>query len=352
MSPRRVAAIVTKDLRDAMRDGRVLLLLLLPIALAIFYNSTTPDEDELPKTAVVVVDPERIGVADRLREAASRSVEVDMLSAPDARAARRIVDADDAAFAVVAEPPANADVLLPENASATAQSVVALVPGAVAAAADRPPPSDVRIERLPVAASDQRPADLLEQRTILIVVCVVMLLSFVALLVVPIQTAEEIGTGTFGALRLAATGPEILAAKALCGLLYAVAGTLITMLITGAVPADPVGFYAAALGLAISLVGFGLLLGMLSGNANQINTYGGFLILPIVAIATAVLIVDSGVLQLVLDVLPFSQGARLLFDSIASERPFDTGPLAWLVLAAWTVLGFTVLTRVAIRREA
>jgi ABC-2 type transporter len=348
VSLRRVSAILAKDLRDALRDGRILLLLLLPIALAVFYNSTTPDEDELPETTVVVVDEQRLGVADRLRETAARSVEIETLSAPDARAARRIVDADDAAFAVVAEGRGRAEILLPRNASPTAQSVVALVPAAV----QESPSSGVRVSPLPVSAADRRPADLLEQRTILVVVCVVMLLSFVALLVVPIQTAEEIGTGTFGALRLAATGPEILAAKAVCGLLYAVAGTVLTMVITGAAPADPVAFYAAAFGLALSLVGFGLLVGMLSGNANQINTYGGFLILPVVFVATAVLIVDSGVLELLLDVLPFSAGAQLLFDGVASERPFETGGFSWLVLAGWTALGFAVLTRVASRREA
>ena len=357
MSLRRIFAILGKDLREAMRDGRIMIVLLLPIALAIFYNSTTPEDNERPQTAVVVVDPDGLGVADSLRTAAERSVEIDMLSARDAQEARRIVDADDAAFAVIApgadgDVPVRAEILLPENATPTAQSVVALVPDAVTAAAGREPVTDVQVQPLPVAASDRRPADLLEQRTILVVVCVMMLLSFVALLVVPMQTAEEIGSGTFGALRLAATGPEILAAKALSGLLYAAAGTVLTMFITGALPAEPVAFYAAALGLAISLIGFGLMLGLLSGNANQINTYGGFLILPIVGLATAVLIVESGVFAIVLDILPFSQGTRLLFDAVSEEQPFDAGPTAWLVLGAWTVIGFAILARVAARREA
>jgi hypothetical protein len=65
-----------------------------------------------------------------------------------------------------------------------------------------------------------------------------------------------------------------------------------------------------------------------------------------------VLIGDSGVLEIVLDVLPFSQGAQLLFDGIATERPFDTGAISWLVLVAWTVAGFFILARVASRREA
>jgi ABC-2 type transport system permease protein len=357
VSPRRVLAILVKDLVDAGRDGRIATLLILPVLLAVFYNATTEDEDELPETTIVVVDPGRTGLADTLRERASRSVQVTVRSAPDARAARRVVDADDAAFALVAEgpargeAPARARILLPENASPTAQAVVALVPDAVAAAADRPPGAQVAVERLPVAASDRRPVDLLDQRVILIVVCIVTLLGFVSLLVVPMQTAEEIGTGTYGALRLAATGPEILAAKALSGLLYALVGTLAIVLITGVSPDSPLAFYGAAVALAISMVGFGMLIGMVSGNPTQINTYGAFLVLPVIGLATAVLVVDSGLFATILDVLPFSQGARLLFDGISAEEPFGAGAVAWLVLVGWTVLGFAVLARVAGRRE-
>ena len=289
MSPRRITAILVKDLREAMRDGRILVLLLLPIGLAVFYNSTAPDENERPETTVVVVDPARTGVAKELSKAAASSVKLTVRTAPDARAARRIVvDDDDAELAIVAagapagDAPPRAEILLDENASPTAQSVAALVDDAVAAAAGRPPASTVAVRRLPVASSDREPADVIDSATILVVVCLLMLLGFVALVVVPMQTAEEIGSGTFGALRLAATGSEILAAKALCGLLYAVVGTLLTMFVTGVDVHDPLRLYGGALALAISLVGFGLLLGFMSGNANQINTYGGFLVLPVI----------------------------------------------------------------------
>jgi hypothetical protein len=236
--------------------------------------------------------------------------------------------------------------------SPTAQSVVALVDDAVAAAAGRPPASAIGVQRLPVATSDREPSEVIDTGTILVVICIVMLLGFVALIVVPIQTAEEIGSGTFGALRLAATGPEILTAKAVCGLIYAIVGTLLTIFITGVEVHDPVRLYGGALALAISLVGFGLLLGFMSGNANQINTYGGFLVLPVILAGTAVLLVDSGIGKLVLDVLPFSQGTRLLFDGVSPEEPFGTGAVAWLVLGAWSLAGFAVLTRVASRRDA
>lgn len=116
-------------------------------------------------------------------------------------------------------------------------------------------------------------------------------------------------------------------------------------------PADPLVFVLAALGLTVSLVAFGVLLGLLSGNANQINTFGGLLVIPVVALCFAVLIVDSGVLAAALDVLPFTQGTRLLFDAIGEEPVFAAGAVAWCVLGAWTLLGFALLARVVGRRE-
>ena len=69
------------------------------------------------------------------------------------------------------------------------------------------------------------------------------------------------------------------------------------------------------------------------------------------AITFAVLFVESPAVKLLFDVLPFSQGARILFDAISPAEPFGTGPVAWAVLAGWCVLGFAVLARVASRRE-
>jgi hypothetical protein len=109
---------------------------------------------------------------------------------------------------------------------------------------------------------------------------IIVFVTFVAMIVVPIQTAEELETGTFGALRLAATGPEILAAK-----------------------------------------------------------------------AVAVFFVEAGIFGTILDLLPFSQAAKLLGNGLSTPAPFDTGPLAWIVIAAWALLGYAILARIASRRE-
>jgi ABC-2 type transport system permease protein len=353
----RIWAILAKDLRDAMRDGRVVIVLLLPIAIAIYFAATTDDTEERPRTTVVVVDPGELGVAAALRERTARAVEVRTKTAPDADRARELVDADEAAFAVVVagrpagDEPARVEVLLPENATPTAQSVVGAVPDAVTAATGREPPVTVQTRALPVSAADQSPAELIDQRTLMIVISLVMLIAFVSLLVIPIQTAEEIETGTFGALRLAATGTEILAAKALNGLIYGVGGVVLVTVITGLEPTSWPAYVGACLLLLLSMVGFGLLLGLSSGNANQINTYGGFFLVPVIFLAVAVVIVDGGIFDTILTLIPFSAATELMLDATTPERPFDTGILSWLVLAVWTILGLLLVSRIATRRE-
>lgn len=202
-----------------------------------------------------------------------------------------------------------------------------------------------------VASDDPEPSDLIEPTALNVLFAIVFLAAFVAMMVVPIQTAEEFETGTFGALRLAATAPEILSAKALAGYVFAAGGAALMVVLTGVEIHDPLLFFGSALALIVSLVGFGLLMGLLVPNSNTINTYAAFFLTPLVGVSLAVFFVDSGIFAVILDVLPFSQAAKLLANGISPQAPFDAGVTAWLVIAAWAVAGYAVLAWVAPRRE-
>jgi hypothetical protein len=223
------------------------------------------------------------------------------------------------------------------------------VPDALTRATGREPPA--RTQVVGVAPADQKPYEIVEARSVTVLLTIILLVAFVAMMVVPIQIAEELETGTFGALRLAATGSEVLAAKALAGFIYGVAGIGVTIFLTRLDVHDPLLFGAAAVALIASLVGFGLLLGLLVPNSNAINTYGAFFLIPFVGLAGAVFFVESGVLMTILDVLPFSQAARLLGNGMSAREPFDAGLSSWLVIAAWALLGYAVLARITARRE-
>lgn len=352
MSLKRILAILGKDLRDAFRDGRVAVLLILPIALAVFYNQTVKDEDDLPSVKVAIADPQDRGLGRQLERLADRSVEVKAESVGDERAARKALD-DDADVGVVVRPgsggtEAEATVLIPGDADPEAQGLAALVPDALTRAVGRTPAVQVQTDTV---QTDQKAFDRLGQRTFTVLITLVLLAGFVALIVVPLQTAEELETGTFGALRLAVTGPEVLAAKALAGLLYILVGFVLTALLTGLDIDQPVQFVGAAFALGISLVGFGVLLGLLVPNTTTINTYASFLLIPVIGLAVAAFVVDGGVIDTICDVLPFSQASRLLGDSLTSASLFDGAALSWLVVVLWSAAGLALLVRVAARRE-
>jgi hypothetical protein len=354
MKLRSIGAILLKDLRDAGRDGRILVLLLLPIGLAVFYNAVIGDKNELPTTKVAIVDPGNRGVAQQLRRSAGKSVAVKVKRSRDAASARKLVADDKVALAVVVAPvararPLRAQILVSEDVSPTAQSVVALVPDALTRASGREPPVQPTIQEVPRA--DPKPYDIVDQRALTVLIMIIVLVTFVAMIVVPIQTAEELETGTFGALRLAATGPEILAAKAVAGFIYGLVGVALTVVVTKLHLADPLLFFGATLALVVSLVGFGLLMGLLVPNSNAINSYAVFLLFPLLGLAVAVFFVEAGTFGTILDLLPFSQAAKLLGNGLSAPAPFDTGPLAWVVIAAWALLGYAILARIASRRE-
>jgi hypothetical protein len=348
MSPRRVLAILVKDLRAAWRDGRILVLLLLPIGVGVF--SATANDETLPTTRVVVVDQRDGSVSRELRNVVGTSAKLELTRAPGAEAARKLVAEEEVDLAVVVAPAGapRAEILVAADASPTGQSIVELVPIALARAAGNEPAARPPVHVVP--AADQKPADIIgpsfdELFSILLFVI------FVAMMVVPMQTADELETGTFGALRLAARGSEILAAKALAGYIYGVTGVGLTVLLTGLDVHDPLLFFGAALALIISLVGFGLLLGLLMPNTSAINTYAGFLIAPLVFLAGAVFSFESGIVGAILDVLPLSQAVKLLADGVSPQPPFDAGPFAWLVILVWALAGYAILARIASRRE-
>jgi ABC-2 family transporter protein len=354
VSARRIVAILIKDLRDAGRDGRILLLLLTPIAGAFLFNATSPNPHELPTAQVAVVDANGHGVAHELRTAAGHSVNVDVRYTHDRISAQKLVAAKDVDFAVVVAPgerpgPARAEILVSEGASPTAQSVIALVPDALTRAAGRTPAAQTQLRV--VAAAHHKPGDLLESREVTVLVMIVLLLVFVAMMVVPIQVAEEVETGTLGALRLAAPGAEILAAKALAGFLYGLAGVGLTVLLTQIHVHNPLQLFAAAFALTASLVGFGLMMGLLWPNSAAINTYAGFLTLPLIGLAAAALFIDPGVFATILDLLPFPQATKLLADGLSPQTPFHAGLGSWAVIATWALLGYIILARIASRRE-
>jgi hypothetical protein len=348
MSPRRILAILTKDLKESWRDGRILVLLTLPIGVGVF--SAIVNDETLPTTRVAVVDQRDGAVTRELRSITGKSAKLELTRAADPAAAHRLVADEEVDVAVVVAPSGapRAEILVAADASPAGQSIVELAPVALARSAGREPPARPPVHVVPPA--EQKPADIIGS-SFDELFAILLFIIFVALMVVPMQTAEEIETGTFGALRLAATGPEILTAKALAGYVYGAVGVGLTVWLTGLEVHDPVLFGTATFALIGLLIGFGLLLGLLLPNTSAINTYAGFLVAPLVFLAGAVFTFDSGIPGAIFDVLPFSQAVKLIADGVSPQQPFGAGPFSWLVIAVWALAGYGLLARLATRRE-
>jgi len=131
-----------------------------------------------------------------------------------------------------------------------------------------------------------------------------------------------------------------------------VVASVLLLSVTRVVPERIVLFVLAALALGITMIGFGLLLGGLFRSANQLNTWGGVVLLPVIAPAFVVGLPIPGWLETICDFLPTSQGARVMIDSTANQSYFGQTWLSFVVIIAWALAAYTLLVyRLARRTE-
>lgn len=357
MSAARIWAIFAKDAVDALRDARILVALVVPIGLAIFYGQVF-DDDVTRLQATVAVAGET-ALADSLA-VSDASAEVQVRRVP-ASEARRLVAEDEVDLGLVV--PAGFDgsvragrspelgVLLDgDGVSGAAGLVQARLDGALQALAGQRPAAVLRPE-LVAAGDDGSVFDRITLSRFFVVGSVAMLISFIAFLVVPVILSEEIERKTLDALLLAARPSEILLAKALVGLLYTALAVPLTLLLTGLAPEDPARFVLGAAGLAVSLIGFGLLFALALGNANRVNTWSG---VAVIAVTIPVFLVGAPLSRLVtlaVAATPTGAGTRLMVDGMEGEALLGSSAASVAVLLAWAAVGYLVLVRALSRRE-
>jgi ABC-2 type transport system permease protein len=359
MSLARIWAILRKDLVDAIRDGRVLAIIIVPIALGVLYSVIYPDEEPRPTATVVVVGSADAGrVAQQLPRDVRRALDLTVERQRDERRARKQVEDDDADVAVVIPegllgearagraPPLR--ILVGPQASPAARAVVELLPGTIGRMTDRAPAVTADVQA--VEATSPSVVDELGLRRYFVLAAIVMVIGFIALLATPIVLAEEIEKRTIEALLLAARGSEVLTAKALVGVVYSVVATAITLALTRVPIERPGLFLLGVVGTIVSLVGFGLVLAYLFRSADKLNTWGWVLLMPILVPAFIVGVPVPDWLDVVAQATPTGQGMRTMVDGSLPADVFGGLGVAVAVFAVWGVLGFLVLSRVLQRR--
>lgn len=362
MNLSRVWTILRKDLLDAIRDGRILAIIIVPIALGVMYSVIYPDHEPRPTADVVVVgsptntDAKRLSVA--LPRDVDRSLDLKVTYRSDERKARETVADDDADVAIVVPEGLIADAkagrapplstLVGPKASPTARAVIDLLPSTIGKLADRPPAVQVAVRDV----TPQHPSvvDELGLRNYFVLAAVVMTVGFIGLLATPIVLAEEIEKRTIEALLLAARGPEVLVAKALVGVIYSAIATAILLALTGVPIERPAIFVLGALGMVVSIVGFGLCLAYVFRSADKLNTWGWVIVMPVIVPGFVVGLDPPGWADGLFRALPSGQGMRLMIDGALPSDVFGGVPLAIVVFLVWGAGGLLLLSRLLQKR--
>ena len=182
-------------------------------------------------------------------------------------------------------------------------------------------------------------------RKYFVLVAIALEIGMISMLAVPIILTEEVEKHTIDALVLVTSYLDIVVAKALVGLAYIVVAVGLLLSITRIAPERIALFVGALLALSVTLIAFGLLIGGLFRSANQLNTWGGVILLPILAPAFAVGLPIPGWLNTVFDFFPTSQATKVMIDSMTSTQFFGDAWLAFLVMIAWAVAAYALLVR-------
>jgi len=354
--------IFRKDLRDAIRDARVLVAVIVPLGLGILYGQIFSDEAPTLEVDIAYTAAGQTQLLDTLQTAAGPAVKLNFSAYDDEAAVREHVADEDADLGLVI--PAGFDEAVAEGSSppltviraqtsSDADLITAILDGALRTMAGQQPPATIQqeiIDEPPSAA--QAIVEELGLRRYFVVAVAVMLVAMIGMLAVPVILAEEAEKKTLDALVMAVSYSDVIVAKALVGLVYVVISVGLLLGLTGVAPEQPALFIGALLTLSLALIGFGLLLGGVFKNANQLNTWSGFILLPVIAPAFIAGLPMPDVVEVLLKLLPTSQAVQLMINGLSGRAYYSDTWLGFVVILAWTALAYLLLLRTLQRREA
>lgn len=364
MHPGMILTIFKKDVRDAIRDSRVIAALLIPLGVGVFYGYVFDDDEfTLPPVEVAYFADNGSQLPAQLEQMTAGAADLEITEHANPESVRDLVVDEDADIGIVI--PADFDervvagesppleIIIREQSGSGVNYVAAALEQALTQMAGRAPPATIQLDVIP--ADDDEDVTIFDNvgpRQYFVLAAIIMLIGMNAMLVVPLILAEEAEKKTLDALVLVASYADVVTAKALVGLFYVSASTVLLLLLTGLNIGSPLLFAAAVTLFATSLIGIGLLIGSMFSNANQVNTWAGFFLLPVIAPAFMVGFPLPGAVDAVLQVLSTSQAMRVMINATVGESVFPDIWLSFAVLIVWTVVTFGLVALRLSRREA
>ena len=363
MSWVRIRAIFRKDMRDAMRDSRVLTALLMPLLLGLLYSIMLPDETTpTQKVKVGVVSESATKLTAAISKQAPRAVRLTFVALPSAARLEQHVRQKKIDVGLVLPPGFDAavkdgaspalTVVLPSSPSFGGDYVGAILDRSVQTLAGHAPPARIVQRSLPPGSGGTSALDVLGQRTSFILVSIILLLAMIAVYAVPAVLIEETEKKTMDALTLIASTADVIAAKALFGIALCVVSVPVLMVITRGHAAEVAMLAAVVVLSAVVLVGVGLLFAGLLKNQQQVNTWSGLILLPLLAPAFTVGMAAPAAVNKALWLLPTGHSFRLMANAFAGRTLYPAELLSLGVLLAWVVGAYGLVWWRLSRQEA
>lgn len=358
----RVDAIYRKDMRDALRDSRLIMAIVMPLLIGLLYSFMFKD-DTRPEAKLGVVAPTATRLPAALQEATKAALLLKVQAFGDAAALSRQVRDDkvdvgliiprgfDAALTSGGSP--KLTVVLPASPSFGGDYVAAVLDRVTQSLAGQVPAATIARVVLPAKAGSSDSAfTTLGTRKAFVLVAVILMLAMIAVYALPAVLTEETEKRTVEALTLIASDAEVIVAKSLFGLTYCLISVPLMLVITRVVPEDVLLFVLDVALTSVALVGIGLLLGGLLRTQTQLNTWSSVALIPLIVPAIIVGLPVPGWVEAVVSVLPTAQTMRLGVNALAGRQLYDAEWLSIAIIAGWAVVTYALVWWRLSRQEA
>jgi len=358
----RIHAIYRKDLRDALRDSRLIIAILMPLLIGLLYSVMFNDETK-PTAKLGVVASASTQLPAAIQAATQAAMQLKVQSFADQAAlTRQVRDKKvdvglivpvgfDKALKGGASP--KLTVILPASPSFGGDYAAAILVRVTQSLAGQAPAATIARVMLPATAGTSDSAfAALGARKIFVLVAVLLLLAMIAVYALPAVLTEEREKQTIEALTLIASGAEVIVAKSLFGLTYCVISVPLMLAVTRVMPADVALFVVAIVLTSVTLVGLGLLLGGLMRTQTQLNTWSSVALIPLLVPAIVVGLPLPSWAEAIISVIPTAQTMRLGVNALAGRQLFGAEWLSVAIILAWAVAGYGLVWWRLARKEA
>jgi ABC-2 family transporter protein len=358
----RIDAIFRKDLRDALRDSRLIVALLMPLLIGVLYSFMFKD-DTKPAAKLGVVAASSTQLPAALQAATKAAMTLKVQSFADQAALTQQVRDENVDVGLIV--PAGFDsslkkgavpkltVILPAVPSFGGDYVAAVLDRVTQSLAGQVPAAAIARVTLPATAGTSSSAlTALGARKTFVLVAVILMLAMIAVYALPAVLTEETEKRTVEALTMIASDSEVIVAKALFGLTYCVISVPLMLAITRVAPENAALFVADIVLTSVTLVGLGLLLGGLMRTQTQLNTWSTVALIPLLVPAIVVGLPLPGWAEAIVFVIPTAQTMRLGVNALAGRQLFGAEWLSVAIILGWAVVSYGLVWWRLSRQEA